>query len=60
MIEMPWIVVSPGGVYWLGHAQDEAHAWTIALGWPEQAEIDNHKRLGWYAAQATVTWTKPT
>jgi len=56
---MPWVIVSPGGVYWLGHAKDEAHAWTIALGWPDQVEIDDHKALGWYAAEATVTWKRP-
>lgn len=57
---MPWVIISPGGVYWLGHATDEWHAWTIALGWPDQAEVDDHKALGWYAAEATVTWRRPT
>jgi hypothetical protein len=56
---MPWVVVGPGGVYWLGHAPDEATAWCIALGWPDQAEIDEHKAEGWYAAQATVSWRRP-
>jgi hypothetical protein len=56
---MPWVIVGPGGVYWLGHAQDEAGAWCIALGWPDQTEIDNHKAEGWYAAQATVSWRRP-
>lgn len=57
---MPWVIVSPAGVYWIGHAKDEAHAWSIALGWPDHAEITDHKALGWYAAEATVTWHKPT
>ena len=57
---MPWVIVSHhDGVYWLGHAQDEAHAWCIALGWPDQAEIDQHKAEGWYAAQANVSWRRP-
>lgn len=56
---MPWVIVSPDGVHWLGHANDEYHAWTIALGWPDAAEIRDHQARGWYAAQATVTWQRP-
>ena len=55
----PWVVVSPMGVSWLGHAQDEAGAWCIALGWPDEQEIQHHKDHGWYAAEAVVTWSKP-
>lgn len=55
----PWVIVTPAGVYWLGHAKDEAHAWSIALGWPDKDEIDAWKAKGCYAAQATVTWSKP-
>jgi hypothetical protein len=59
-IRTPWVIVTHhDGVYWLGHAEDEAHAWCIALGWPDQAEIDSHKAEGWYAAQATVSWRRP-
>ncbi len=53
-----WFVVSPRGVDWLGLARDERHAWTIALGWPDDAEIAHKKAKGWHAAQATVTWRK--
>ena len=56
---MPWVVVAPFGVYWLGHAENEARAWCIALGWPDEEEVARHKAKGWYAAQATVTWSKP-
>lgn len=56
---LPWVVVAPSGVYWLGHAKDEHQAWTVALGWPDKAEINEHKAKGWYAAEATVTWKKP-
>jgi hypothetical protein len=56
---LPWVVVGPMGVSWLGHASDEADAWRVALGWPSQEEIDECKRLGWYASQATVTWPSP-
>jgi hypothetical protein len=58
-MKMPWVIVSPQGVYWIGHAENEANAWSIALGWPDQAEIRYHMGRGWYAAQATVTWQKP-
>lgn len=56
---MPWVVVGPNGVYWLGHAHNEKGAWTDALGWPDEAEVAEHKRAGWYAAEATVTWKRP-
>ena len=56
---MPWVVVAPSGVYWLGHARDEASAWSIALGWPDEEEVAEHKRAGWYASEATVTWKRP-
>ena len=41
-----YVVVSPKGVVWIGLADDEQHAWTIALGWPRQDEIDYNKRAG--------------
>lgn len=56
---LPWVVVAPFGVYWLGCADDEHHAWTIALGWPDEAEINDHKARGWYATVPKVTWEKP-
>lgn len=56
---MPWVVVAPGGVHWLGHAASEQDAWTVALGWPDKEEIDEAKARGWYAAQATVSWKRP-
>lgn len=57
--KMPWVVVAPTGVYWLGHAHNEKGAWTDALGWPDEEEVAEHKRLGWYAAEATVSWKRP-
>jgi hypothetical protein len=58
-LTMPWVVVAPSGVHWLGHADSEAGAWTIALGWPDAEEVAEHKRAGWYAAEATVSWKRP-
>ena len=58
-LTLPWVVVAPSGVHWLGQASDEAQAWTVALGWPDDEEVAEHKRDGWYAAQATVTWRDP-
>lgn len=56
---LPWVVVAPSGVHWLGHADSEASAWSIALGWPDEEEVAEHKRAGWYAAEATVSWKRP-
>ena len=55
----PWVVVAPSGVVWLGHADNEAVAWSVALGWPDATEIAEKKAAGWYAAIVTVTWSKP-
>ncbi len=55
----PWVVVSPQGVQFLGHAVDEKTAWCYALGWPHPEEVSWYKARGWYAAKATVTWRKP-
>lgn len=57
--KMPWVVVGPAGVYWLGHAHNETGAWTDALGWPDEEEVAEHKRAGWYATEASVTWKRP-
>ena len=56
---LPWVVVAPDGVFYLGMHEDEAGAWRVALGWPDAAEIDEKKRAGWYAAQAITTWKQP-
>ena len=53
-----WIVVSPRGLEYIGLHDSELSAWTTALGWPDQAEIDEAKAKGWYAAKAQVTWRK--
>lgn len=54
-----WVVVAPNGVYWVGLCDGEDAAWEIALGWPDEAEIADHKARGWYAAEGTLTWRKP-
>lgn len=55
----PWVVVRPQGLYYIGLNINEADAWKIALGWPDESEIAEKKRAGWYAAPATATWAKP-
>lgn len=54
-----WVVVGPDGLSWVGLAENEADAWEVALGWPHPAEVEWHKQRGWYAAEATITWSKP-
>lgn len=55
----PWVIVSPQGVQFLGHAVDEKTAWCYCLGWPHPEEVSYYKARGWYAAKATVMWKKP-
>ena len=54
-----WVLVCPDGLYYAGLHQDESDVWQIALGWPDQAEITEKKRLGWYAAPVTARWERP-
>lgn len=54
-----WVIVAPQGLCYVGLHKNEAETWSIALGWPDEAEIAEHKKDGWYAAQATITWRKP-
>lgn len=56
---LPYVIVSPKGVYYLGMHESEHECWTIALGWPDDAEIQWHKDHGWYCTDATVTWKDP-
>lgn len=54
-----WVIVGPKGLAYAGLHVDEDHAWQIFLGWPSHDEIADRKAHGWYAAKATITWTKP-
>ncbi len=54
-----WVVVGPKGLFWVGLCEDEADAWSVSLGWPHLDEVAERKRLGWYAAPATITWQRP-
>lgn len=53
-----WVIVGPKGLAYVGLHIDEDHAWQIYLGWPDQDEITERKAQGWYAAKATITWTR--
>jgi hypothetical protein len=57
--ETTWIICGPKGLKWIGLCHSEDDAWRIALGWPDAEEIAAEKRRGYYAAQPTVTWTRP-
>lgn len=51
-----WVVCGPYGLHWAGLCKGETHAWTIALDWPDETDINAHKDRGWYAQRATVSW----
>ena len=53
-----WVVVSPCGLYYIGLHNSEGDVWRVALGWPDELEIEEKKREGWYAAKAKATWNK--
>ena len=52
----PWLILSPAGMEWLGLARSEAHAWWIALGFPDASEVAERKAQGWRVLPASVTW----
>lgn len=54
-----YVVVGPSGVRWIGLAENEHSAWTVAFGWPTPEEIAVAKAAGWYCVKATVTWKAP-
>lgn len=39
---------------------DEAHAWTVALGWPSDEEIEDAKRKGYRAMLLTIDLDEQT
>lgn len=55
-----WAVVLPDGHIVTGSdLNTEERAWTIALGWPGEAEIEHEKKRGAFAVKATLTYQKP-
>lgn len=56
----PWVVVSPHGLIWSGHAVDEERAWAYATNsFLERKTPDAYRAQGWYAARATLSWQPP-
>ena len=54
-----WAVVFPDGRIVTGSdLHSEADAWSTALGWPTEAEIEDAKKRGAVAVEATLSYTK--
>jgi hypothetical protein len=51
---VPWALFKDDNIYWLGLAESEETAWTIALGWPDAEEISSAKAGGMHAARVDV------
>lgn len=52
----PYVFVGPEGLNYVGLHESEESCWRIALGWPSQEEIDQHKARGFAVYPANVTW----
>ena len=52
----PYVLVDPQGLIYVGLHASEESCWRIALGWPSQEEIDQHKAHGFAVYPANVTW----
>jgi hypothetical protein len=55
-----FVVVGPKGLYYTGLHADEQSTWTVAFGWPDEEDIKGYKNMGYYVAEATITWKEPT
>ncbi len=55
-----YVIVSPRGLEYVGMHSDEKDAWRVALGWPTVGEVRLKKELGWYCAEANLTWIRPS
>lgn len=56
---LPYVVVSPQGLYYVGLHDSVLDCWTVALGWPDESEIKEYEKNGWYCAEATISWKDP-
>jgi hypothetical protein len=55
MSEPIWAIIFPDGKIVAGSDfKDEAHAWQMVLGWPDEEEIERAKQEGYKAVR--VTW----
>lgn len=52
-----WVIVGPKGLYHVGLHEDEDAVWRIAFGWPDEEDIKGYKNMGYYAAEAKITWS---
>lgn len=58
MVE-PYVISSPQGTVHIGLHASEIEAWTVCLGWPDDAEIALKKSQGWTCNAAHISWPKP-
>lgn len=50
-----WAIIQPDGEMYIDTKfEDEAHAWTVCLGWPSEEEIEERKAEGWQARIVSI------
>ena len=54
----PYVLVSPHGLAYVGLHNSEADCWKIALGYPDEVEINDKIKEGYYVAKANLTWSR--
>ena len=55
--DIPYALIGPNGMRYLGLHKSPSECWSIALGWPPKEEIEEYKRLGFAVYEVHVTWT---
>lgn len=51
----PYAVMTESGeVMYCGMHYDEQGVWEIALGWPDELEINTRKNAGWYVTKVEL------
>ncbi len=53
----PFGLYSPEGCTYLGLHNSFADCWKVALGWPSDDEIAEHKAAGWYCVEGMFSYT---
>ena len=48
-----FVLIAPqGNIHYAGLHDDEAGVWQVALGWPDEAEIQHFQLSGYYVSAA--------
>jgi hypothetical protein len=53
---LPFALIGPDGWHYIGLHPDEKDCWRVALGWPDEAEINQKKAEGYKVKKINVSY----